>query len=378
MAESGRVVVLGGGFAGLEAAFALQEHAGSRAHITLVARRGRFVMRPATLRIPFGAPLDSAHVDIGPATARRGILFVHSTVDGIDTGAGIVHTVEGRRLAYDRLVVATGAVPDSTRVPGLTEYGLSIWNVDDLLQLRHELARVVESAEAGRRSTILFALPPGNACPKPLYELVLSTDAWLRKRRVRAAVELNFSTFERSYMQALGDVDHEVTAEFHRLGIHGNRLYALSSVERGRALYRNGAAIGYDVLVTHPPQQPAVRYAELACDAQGWLLTDAGTRSSPGHPEVLVAGDASATSVRMAYRALLEGDQAASSLAGWLYGPGFHPAELPRVEDGFWMPGSRAWRTGQQLAGAYLARRFRRGLPLESELGLRALSKMVV
>lgn len=375
---SERVVVLGGGFAGLETAFALREHGGGGVEVALVSKRGRFVMRPATLRVPFGATVDSAHLDIGPAAARRGILFVHGSVSGLDLRAGEVETTEGRQIAYDRLVIATGADPDWDRIPGLQERALSIWEVDDLLRMRRELAGLEDAARHGRSSTILFALPPGNSCPKPLYEIALATDAWLRRRRIRHAVTLNFSTYERTYLQALGQLDGEVNAEFRRRGIHGNRLYALDRVDDDRAHYRNGAAIEYDLLVTHPPQQPAVRYERLEADERGWLIADPETRESPGHPEIQVVGDAGATDVRMAYRALVEADAAASRLARRLRGSGLEPAPPVRVEDGLWAPDSRAWRTGRQLVGAYLPRRFRRGLPFESELGMKALSKVVV
>ena len=47
------VVVLGGGFAGLETAFQLRHRLQDKVNLTLVSDRGYFVFRPNTIYIPF-------------------------------------------------------------------------------------------------------------------------------------------------------------------------------------------------------------------------------------------------------------------------------------------------------------------------------------
>jgi len=51
-----RVMVLGGGFGGLEALFYLKHVLGDRADLTLVSDRSYFVFKPNTIYIPFGKP----------------------------------------------------------------------------------------------------------------------------------------------------------------------------------------------------------------------------------------------------------------------------------------------------------------------------------
>ena len=48
-----KVVIAGGGVAGLEAAFALREHAGAAVDLTLLAPATEFVYRPMNVREPF-------------------------------------------------------------------------------------------------------------------------------------------------------------------------------------------------------------------------------------------------------------------------------------------------------------------------------------
>ena len=52
--QKARIVVLGGGFAGLESAFLLRSKLGARAAITLVSDRHDFLFKPNTIYIPFG------------------------------------------------------------------------------------------------------------------------------------------------------------------------------------------------------------------------------------------------------------------------------------------------------------------------------------
>jgi sulfide:quinone oxidoreductase len=49
-----RVVVLGGGFGGLEAAFLLRMRLGDRAGITVISDQPTFLFKPNTIYIPFG------------------------------------------------------------------------------------------------------------------------------------------------------------------------------------------------------------------------------------------------------------------------------------------------------------------------------------
>lgn len=49
-----RIVVAGGGFAGLESAFYLKMRLAERARITLISDQEQFLFKPNTIYIPFG------------------------------------------------------------------------------------------------------------------------------------------------------------------------------------------------------------------------------------------------------------------------------------------------------------------------------------
>ncbi len=64
-----KIVILGGGFGGLEAAFYLRWRLAQQADITLVSDRDHFLFKPNTIYIPFG--LDPEKLTI-PSTGRPG------------------------------------------------------------------------------------------------------------------------------------------------------------------------------------------------------------------------------------------------------------------------------------------------------------------
>jgi hypothetical protein len=107
-----RVLVVGGGVAGLEACFALQALAGERVHVTLIAPNAYLMYRPVGAHDPLALDgrvrVPLAHL----ARAARADLR-HDRVVTFDPGARRVHTARGYALGYDALVVATGARPES-------------------------------------------------------------------------------------------------------------------------------------------------------------------------------------------------------------------------------------------------------------------------
>ena len=276
-----RIVVLGGGFAGLESAFLLRSRLGERARLTLVSDQDEFLFKPNTIYIPFGADPRSLLIPLSQPTGKRDIALVRDTVRGIDPDARTVQ-LERRTLDYDYLVVATGAAMRPEEVPGLAENALTIWTPAEMARLGEALERAVRDAQAGGERTILFNVPPGNKCAGPLYELVLMTETWLRRHGVRDRIRLVWTTFEDTFIQAFGPKLHDVvTEEFAARGIEGHPGLRVSAVEAESVRFAHGPEIAYDVLVAFPPYVAAVDYApSLPVDERGFVRTGARVRAA--------------------------------------------------------------------------------------------------
>jgi sulfide:quinone oxidoreductase len=411
------VVVLGGGFGGLEAAFALRMAVGPRVRLTLVSDRDYFLFKPNSIYVPFGLDPEKLKVPLDHPTRRKEIEFVRGSVEGVDTERGAVE-VEARQIPYDRLVVATGAAMRAAEVPGLAEYAVTPWTPVEMLGLRAGFQGLLDAAGAGERRRVLFLVPPNNKCAGPLYEIVLMLDTWLRRKGARGSVEVVWSTFEQSYIQAFGPRLHEVAAaEFDRRGIAGHSGWVVEEVEPGAVSYTNGEQLPYDLLVAFPPYVASTPFEGLEADDRGFLLTDLGTRRVVGHPEIFAVGDAGDFPVKQAFLAFLQADAAAAQLAAEalgtepalefdpvsmcvmeqfdkatfaqvplrLTGDPEHPIEVrPEANGQYRVGSSKAWRAGKKMLGHSVPMRFSRGEPFHGgnfwrgmDAGLKAMSRVL-
>ncbi|HMO56116.1 MAG TPA: FAD-dependent oxidoreductase [Roseiflexaceae bacterium] len=398
------IVVVGGGFGGLEAAYYLRMRLGTRAHITIVSDHDYFLFKPNTIYIPFGLHPDKLKVDIAGPARRKKITFVKDRVVEIDPVAKVVAT-EQQKLRYDYLVVATGAGMRREEVPGLAEYAETVWTPQDMLRLELAFYNLVEAAQAGNQRRVLFLVPPNNKCSGPLYEMVMMLDTWLRRKEVRRNVEITWSTYEDSYIQAFGPRLHTtVTREFEQRGIIGHPRYAVKQIEQGGVHYQNGESLPYDLLVSFPPYTAAMSFAQLPHDERGFVVVESATRQVVGHPEIYVVGDAANFPIKQAFLAFLQADAAAEHLAAAVLGTepalAFEPVSMCVMEqfdtatfaqvplrytgiperplevaggDQYRVGSSPVWRLGKVALGVYLPWRFGAGNPFHAGLPWRGM-----
>jgi sulfide:quinone oxidoreductase len=401
-----RVVVLGGGFGGLESAFYLGWRLGDRADIALVSDQDHFLYKPNSIYIPFGLEPEKLHIDLLGPTKRRGMRFVQGKAREIDPTARSVR-VEEEQLPYDFLVVATGADMRPTEVPGLAENGLSVWTEQEMLKLREAFAKLASEAGPGQSRRVIFLLPPNNKCSGPLYEIVLMLDTWLRRKKAREHVHITWTTFEKGYIQVFGPRLNElVKGEFGRRGIEGRTEHVVTEVTPDEVVYENGERLPYDLLVSFPPYVAGTGYPSLPADDRGFIQTVFETRQVVGHPEVYAVGDTADFPVKQAFEAFLQADTAAEHLATQVLGNGsakpFDPtsmcimdmldkatfAQVPlrltgrpdlpvevRPEDiSRYKVGTGAtWRLGKKVLALYLPYRFKRGNPFHAGFAWRAM-----
>lgn len=414
MAAQPRIVIAGGGFAGLETAFLLRHRLHGQMDITLVSDKDDFHFRPNSIYIPFGLDPAELRIPLAHPTERQHINFVHGSVAGVDSANRRLQ-LQDRNIDYDKLVIATGASMRPEEVPGLAEHASTIWTVDQMLGLRHTIDRIVERGRAGTPTTVLFLIPPNNKCAGPLYEIVFMLETHLRRKDARSPVKIVWATSEHSYIQAFGPKLHEVvTHEFEHRGIEGQVEHAVREVTPGKAHFTNGATFDFDELISFPPYISAVRYEGLPSDDRGFIATNPLDRAVSGQADIYAPGDAGDFPVKQAFLAFLQADATAEAIAGEVThsaprvtfdpvsmcvmeqfdkatfaqvplrvtGIPDRPVEVrPDAGDDYKVGVAPVWRLGKKLLGVYLPMRFRAGEPFHAgaawkmmDIGLKAMS----
>jgi NADH dehydrogenase FAD-containing subunit len=333
------VVVLGAGFGGLEASRYARLRL-PRTNVTLVSDNDYFLFKPNSIYIPFGMDPSRLMLKLAGPARRENIHFVHAAAREVDPIAKRVYVESGGQvfdIPYDFLVIATGATMRAAEIPGLDDYSTTMGTPEEMLRLRAALHRVVEEARAGERRRVLLLVAPHNRYSGPLYELAMVLDTWLRRKHTRAQVEITFSTYEESYIQAFGPRLHEVvTSEFRVRGIEGFTGLPVDHVEPGRAFFRNGEILPFDLLIAFPPCVASARLGALPADGRGFIATDLATRQVVGYPEIYAVGDTADFPVKQAALAFLQADAAAEHLSAQVLGThprvSFDPASMHLVE----------------------------------------------
>jgi sulfide:quinone oxidoreductase len=328
-----RVVVLGGGFGGLEAALSVKQRVREDAEITLISDQDHFLFKPNTIYIPFGLDPAKLKLHLARPTKRRNIKLVRSVAREIDPISGLVYLDDGNssnhdhKMAYDYLVVATGTSARPEEIPGLDEFGLTAWTSGQMLELRTALHKLVLEAKEGKQQRVLFLVPPNNWCSGPLYEMAMLLDTWLRRKQVRRQVDITWSTCEIAYLEVFGARLHNLVAEeFSLRNIGGHRSYVVDHVEKGEVAYQNGERLPFDLLLAFPPQGASTHFGSLPADERGFITTHVQTGQVAGYPDVYAVGDAAAPEgtpyfpVKQAYMASLQAGTAADHLSAQVRG----------------------------------------------------------
>jgi NADH dehydrogenase FAD-containing subunit len=402
-----RVVVLGAGIAGLEAAFLLEHRLSGRADVHVIYDDDTFLLQPNLVYLPFGADPSASTLHLSDTLARKRIPADHGPVEGVDTDAGRVHVGPRRQLAYEHLVIATGAEAWPQAVPGLHEHALCIGDPAAMSLLHERFLGLRGRAREGARQRVLFVIPRHNRWSVPLYEVALMFDTWLRRERAREQVELALLTHEAAFAEPAGPRMHELlTKEFADRGIEASAGEHVTEVRAHAAAFAAGRVERFDLLVAAPPQRASFRYDGLPLDDHGFIRVENDTRQVVGHPEIYAPGDAGDFPLKDPFLALLEADAAAEHIAAVITGRQFKRpfdpvtmqiidmldkaafAQVPLAETGDpdhpigVRPGAEAdykvdlshrWRAAKRVFSSYLLMQFAAGEPFQAGPGWRFL-----
>ncbi len=167
-----RVVILGGGFAGVATACALTRKLGRRrdVHVEVLSGENYFVFQPLLLEVAAGS-INPNHV-VNPI---RELLprahFRWCRIEGVDEARKVVLVTQGEGRAmvevpYDHLVFALGKVSDVSSMPGVAEHALAMKDLGDAFRLRNRVLRCLELADIAedpdeRQALLTFVVAGG-------------------------------------------------------------------------------------------------------------------------------------------------------------------------------------------------------------------------
>ncbi|MBR3193805.1 NAD(P)/FAD-dependent oxidoreductase [Bosea sp. (in: a-proteobacteria)] len=300
MSGAHHVVVIGGGFAGLETVHRL---AGADVRITIVDRRNHHLFQPLLYQVAT-ASLATSEIawPIRHLFRRRGdVTTLLAEVTGIDTSLREVALSTGEILHYDALVIATGATHAYFGHDDWEPYAPGLKTLEDATTIRRRILTAFERAEAEadpqRRAALLTfvvigAGPTGVELAGTIAELAHAT---LPKEFRRIDTRVTRVVLVEAGPRILPSFDADLAAyahhELQRIGVEVRTGAPVT------ACTPDGVVIGEETL----PAATVIWAAGVrASPAGAWLAApmDRAGRvevepdlSVPGHPEIFVIGD---------------------------------------------------------------------------------------
>lgn len=298
-----RVLIAGGGVAGVEGLLALAALAPARVRVELVAPEPDFVYRPMSVAEPFGVA-GVRRVPLSEVTAEHDARYRQDALAEVDPRGRVAITSSGAELPYDFLLLATGARATEA-LPG----ALTFRGPRDVEAFAVLLGRL----EKGAVKRVAFAVPHVVRWPLPIYELALMTAAHLAAREV-PGVEIAVVTHEREPLGVFGaGTSGRVRGLAAGAGVELVTSSAPSSVEAGRLVLMSGAAVPADRVVALPALDvPAI--PGIPQGPKGFIPTDLFLRVE-GLDDVYAAGDATWYPIKQGGLAAQQADVAAAAIA---------------------------------------------------------------
>lgn len=292
------VVIIGGGFGGLHAAKRLLK---APVRITLVDRHNHHLFQPLLYQVAT-ATLSPSEI----ASPLRGILGRHhvsvmlAEVKGIDTAGKRVLLTDGE-LAYDYLIIATGATHSYFGKDEWSRYAIGLKTIEDAVEIRRRVLLAFELAEremnpALHRELLTFVIIGGG----PTGVELAGALAEISRRSLRYDFQ-NIDPAEARILLLEGldrvlptyprELSEKARRSLERLGVEVRTGTRVTNIDE------TGVYMGEEHIPTRTMLWAAGVAASPVARSLGVELDRAGRvavtpeLNVPGHPDVFVIGD---------------------------------------------------------------------------------------
>ncbi|AKF25734.1 sulfide:quinone reductase [Sulfurovum lithotrophicum] len=199
-----KVLVLGGGFAGVEAAIYLRKQ---ELEVTLVSDRDFFYIYPTSIWIPTGeATMEDVSVPLDELAFAHGFQLIVDPVTALDAKAKKVTLQSGRVLdEYEYIVVAMGQ--EKIKLEGMEAHSLSICGKPEEATALHEKLDALVQKGHGKIAMGFGGNPKDTSAVRggPAFEVLFNVDTYLKGKGIRDNFELTFFAPMEKPGQKMGD-----------------------------------------------------------------------------------------------------------------------------------------------------------------------------
>jgi NADH dehydrogenase len=299
-----RVVIIGAGFGGLEAAKALKRAA---AEVTVIDRQNHHCFQPLLYQVATAAlsPADIAWPIRHILRPQRNATVLMEDVRAIDTDKKCLRTQFGV-VPYDYLVIATGAMHSYFGHDDWSEYAPGLKRIEDATRVRRSILIAFERAEViqnqdEQRRLLTFVIVGGGATGVEMAGAIADVArqtlaADFRRIDPRSARIVLIEAGPRllpAFPQGLSDYARDTLT---RVGVDVKTDTLVTKCDaRGVDVKDGRIDAGTVIWAAGVTASPAARWLNVEADHAGRVKVRPDL-SVPDHPDVFVVGDTAAIS----------------------------------------------------------------------------------
>jgi NADH dehydrogenase len=300
-----RIVIVGAGFAGLQAARLLSKLSHGSADIVLINPTDYFLYLPLLPEVATGI-LEPRRISVSLAAALPGVKVILGEVDRIDPDARTVGWIdpEGGKgeLGFHRLVLTVGSVNKLLPVPGVGEHAHGFRGIPEALFLRDHLIRQIELADIAddpldRASRCTFVVVgAGYTGTEVAAQGVLFTDALVRHRPALAGTPkwLLLDTADRVLPGLSGRLSRAADRVLRERGVDVRLGTGVEQAAASGVRLTDGTYVPTRSLIWCVGVRPDPLVSGLGLELKHGRLVVDEFLTVPGHPDLYACGDAAA------------------------------------------------------------------------------------
>jgi len=288
------ILILGAGTGGTLMANHLSKEVDNKLwSISIIDDRKEHYYQPGFLFVPFDQYKPEDIVKPISAFIPKDVNFINLGVEKILPDTKQVLLVDGNKLNYDILIIATGSEIAPVETEGMKgiEWEKSVftfYTFDGAKALRDKL----KDWEGGKLVVHITEMPI--KCPVAPLEFAFLADSFFKEKGMRDKVEITYVTpLSGAFTKPIATEALEYLLKEKNIYIEPD--FAIESVDNDAKMILDygGKSLPFDILVTVPTNKGSdVIERSGMGDELNFIPTDKATLQSKKHPDIFVIGDA--------------------------------------------------------------------------------------
>src|SRR6201984_2219120 len=307
---SKRIVILGGGFAGMRTAECLEEklRTDSSVSLTLINETNALLFTPMLAEVA-GSSLEPSHISTPLRSTLRRTEFIRGVVENVDLERRLVilrhdpavdGASAGRQVPYDHLVFALGSISNYLGMANLEKFAFNFKSLLDAIRLRNHVIEMFERADlesdpARRSSLLTFVVAGGGFAGVELAGAlndfahgILADYPGLHPQDLNIVLVHSRDRILPELSESLARYAQE---KMEARGVRFRLNTRLTDAQPGVVVVSDGEICAQTLVWTAgTAPNPLLKSEPFECDKRGAIKVDF-TLAVPGHPGVWALGD---------------------------------------------------------------------------------------